>query len=57
MATGAIMFGLGLSVAGLGVSLQSLPLLYTGNVICGLGYGCAYTPPLQVKIGFWSYLS
>ena len=57
MATGAIMFGLGLSVAGLGVSVQSLPLLYTGNVICGLGYGCAYTPPLQVKIGFWSYLS
>ena len=57
MATGAVMFGLGLSVAGLGVSVQSLPLLYTGNVICGLGYGCAYTPPLQVEIGFWSYLS
>ena len=49
MATGAIMFGVGLSVAGLGVSVQSLPLLYTGNVICGLGYGCAYTPPLQVE--------
>ena len=49
MASGAIMFGLGLSVAGLGVSSHSLPLLYTGNVLCGLGYGCAYTPPLQVE--------
>ena len=48
MASGAVMFGLGLSVAGLGVSNHSLPLLYTGNVLCGIGYGCAYTPPLQV---------
>jgi len=53
MATGAVMFGLGLSVAGLGVSVQSLPLLYTGNVICGLGYGCAYTPPLQTMLDWF----
>ena len=49
MGTGAVMFGLGLTVAGLGVLNHSLPLLYTGNVLCGLGYGCAYTPPLQVE--------
>jgi len=53
MASGALMFGLGLSVAGLGVSNHSLPLLYTGNVICGIGYGCAYTPPLQTMLDWF----
>jgi hypothetical protein len=32
-----------------GVSIYSLSLLYLGNVLCGVGYGCAYTPPLQVS--------
>jgi hypothetical protein len=28
----------------------SLPLLYAGNMLCGIGYGCAYTPPIQVIV-------
>ena len=48
MATGAAVFGAGLAVAGLGVATHSLPLLYSGNLLCGVGYGCSYTPPLQV---------
>jgi hypothetical protein len=43
------MFGCGLSLSAVGVSIHSLPLLYLGNVLCGVGYGCAYTPPLQVS--------
>jgi hypothetical protein len=47
--TGGLLFGCGLSLSAVGVSIHSLPLLYLGNVLCGVGYGCAYTPPLQVS--------
>jgi OFA family oxalate/formate antiporter-like MFS transporter len=53
VATGAVCFGLGLAVSGLGVACHSLPLLYGGNVLCGLGYGCAYTPPLQTMLDWF----
>ena len=45
---GGVLFGCGLALSAVGVSVHSLPLLYAGNVVCGVGYGCAYTPPLQV---------
>lgn len=50
MATGAAVFGAGLAVTGLGVATHSLPVLYSGNLLCGVGYGCSYTPPLQVAL-------
>jgi len=51
--TGALLFGTGMSISGLGVALHSLPLLYAGNVVSGFGYGCAYTPPLQAMINWF----
>ena len=48
---GGLLFGCGLSLSAVGVASHSLPLLYSGNMLCGVGYGCAYTPPLQV--GCW----
>ena len=53
MATGSLMFGSGLMLASVGVTTHSLPLLYLGNVVCGIGYGCAYTPPLQVLMDWF----
>ena len=53
MATGAAMFGLGMVVTSAGVAAHSLPLLYLGNAVCGLGYGCAYTPPLQALMDWF----
>ena len=52
MATGAGFFGSGLIVTAAGIATHSLPLVYTGNVLAGLGYGTAYTPPIQVTILF-----
>ena len=36
-----------------GVLAHNLPLLYLGNIVCGVGYGCAYTPPLQALIDWF----
>ena len=49
IATGGTIYGLGWLVAAAGVHQHSLPLIYTGNALCGLGYGATYTPPLQVR--------
>jgi len=53
MATGGLLFGSGMLLSGLGVAQHSLPILYSGNILCGLGYGCAYTPPLQALIDWF----
>jgi len=53
MATGGILFGSGLAVTAAGVMNHSLPLVYTGNILSGLGYGCAYTPPIQALINWF----
>ena len=53
MLTGSLMFGSGLLLASAGVTSHCLPLLYLGNIVCGIGYGCAYTPPLQVLMDWF----
>ena len=53
MATGALCFGSGLAVTAAGIASHNLPLLYAGNVLAGLGYGCAYTPPVQAIINWF----
>ena len=50
IATGGAIYGLGWLVVAGGVHQHSLPLIYTGNLLCGLGYGATYTPPLQVSV-------
>ena len=47
MMAGSLMFGGGMMVTSSGILLHNISLLYLGNVLCGVGYGCAYTPPLQ----------
>ena len=53
MATGSLMFGSGMMMASVGVTTHNLLLLYLGNVVSGVGYGCAYTPPLQVLMDWF----
>ena len=53
MVTGAVCFGSGLAVTAAGGATHSLPLLYTGNLLAGMGYGCAYTPPIQALINWF----
>jgi len=53
MATGGILFGGGLLLSSLGIAKHNLFMLYMGNIICGMGYGCAYTPPLQALIDWF----
>ena len=53
MLAGAFFFGSGLMLSSVGVAQHSLPLLYTGNVLAGLGYGAAYTPPVQAVISWF----
>jgi len=53
MATGGLLFGGGMLLSSLGVAQHSLAMLYMGNIMCGMGYGCAYTPPLQALIDWF----
>jgi len=50
LATGGMLFGSGWLLSALGVYTHTLPVLYAGNLLCGIGYGCAYTPPIQALI-------
>eukprot|EP00924_Labyrinthula_sp_SR-Ha-C_P013126 maker-scaffold_12-snap-gene-10.58-mRNA-1 protein AED:0.21 eAED:0.21 QI:0/0.66/0.25/1/1/1/4/101/653 len=43
---GAVSLGSGFTLASFGVSLHSLPLLYTGGLVWGLANGFAYIPPV-----------
>jgi len=53
MATGGVLYGGGMLLSSLGVAQHSLAMLYMGNIMCGMGYGCAYTPPLQALIDWF----
>merc|ERR1719318_266528 len=53
MATGGVLYGGGMLLSSLGVAQHSLAMLYMGNIMCGMGYGCAYTPPLQAMINWF----
>merc|ERR1719308_591295 len=50
---GGILYGTGFGVASMGVSMHNIGLMYAGNLLCGIGYGCAYTPPLQALIDWF----
>ncbi len=54
MSISSLCFGGGLMLGGLGVHLESLPLLYAGyGVLGGTGVGLAYTPPVQTLISWF----
>lgn len=53
MFLGGALFGTAFMTAGAGVTMHSLPLLYLGNFIAGVGYGCSYTPPIQALIDWF----
>jgi len=53
MASGGLMFGGGFGLSALGVINHNLPMVYAGNLLCGIGYGCAYTPPIQALIDWF----
>ena len=50
---GGLLYGAGLGLCSAGVATHSLPLLYCGALVCGAGYGCAYTPPLQLLMDWF----
>lgn len=50
MLTGSVLFGSGWVLAAAGVYTHNLPMMYAGNLLCGVGYGCTYTPPIQALI-------
>ena len=47
------MYGTGFGVAAAGVSSHNIGLMYLGNLLCGVGYGCAYTPPIQACLDWF----
>jgi len=53
MALGGLLYGTGFSVAASGVYTNNVGLMYAGNLLCGIGYGCAYTPPIQALIDWF----
>jgi len=53
MAVGGMLFGAGFFLTAAGVQAHSLPLMYAGNLVAGIGYGCAYTPPIQALINWF----
>merc|ERR1719481_1330010 len=53
LACGGLLYGTGFGVAALGVSTHNIGLMYFGNLLSGIGYGCAYTPPIQALIDWF----
>ena len=37
----------------MGVSTHNIGLMYFGNLLCGIGYGAAYTPPIQACLDWF----
>ena len=37
----------------MGVSSHNIGLMYFGNLLCGIGYGAAYTPPIQACLDWF----
>eukprot|EP00094_Tigriopus_californicus_P000584 TCALIF_00566-PA protein Name:"Similar to yhjX Uncharacterized MFS-type transporter YhjX (Escherichia coli (strain K12))" AED:0.10 eAED:0.28 QI:0/0.75/0.8/1/0.75/0.4/5/779/269 len=50
LTTGGTLFGLGFALSAAGVANHNLAVLYAGNLLCGFGYGCSYTPPIQALL-------
>jgi len=53
LACGGLLYGSGFGVAALGVSTHNIGLMYFGNLLCGIGYGAAYTPPIQACLDWF----
>jgi len=53
MAMGGLLYGTGFGIACAGVASHNVGLMYAGNLLCGIGYGCAYTPPIQALIDWF----
>merc|ERR1719187_7895 len=53
MFAGGTLFGCGFALAAAGIHNHNLAMLYAGNLLCGVGYGCAYTPPIQALIDWF----
>jgi len=53
MLTGGLLFGTGFAMAGAGVHTHNIGLVYSGALLSGVGYGCAYTPPIQALINWF----
>ena len=53
MVLGGGLYGTAFVLAGAGVATHSLPLLYAGNVLAGISYGCVYTPPIQALLDWF----
>jgi len=53
MLTGGFLFGSGFAIASAGVLNHNIGLVYGGALISGIGYGCAYTPPIQALINWF----
>lgn len=47
MLAGGALYGSAFALTAAGVYAHSLPLVYAGNALCGVGYGVAYMPPIQ----------
>merc|ERR550519_3266209 len=50
MLTGSLLYGGGFFLAASGIYNHNLAMMYAGNLLCGVGYGCSYTPPIQALI-------
>jgi hypothetical protein len=54
MAVASLCFGGGMMIAGLGVEMHNLSLVYAGyGLLSGTGVGLAYTPPVQSLIAWF----
>merc|ERR1719308_142977 len=53
LACGGLLYGSGFGVAALGVNTHNIGLMYFGNLLCGIGYGAAYTPPIQACLDWF----
>merc|ERR1719481_258781 len=53
LALGGLLYGAGFCLASAGVYNHNVGLMYAGNLLSGIGYGCAYTPPIQALIDWF----
>merc|ERR1719422_1397659 len=53
LALGGVLYGAGFCLASAGVYNHNVGMMYAGNVLSGIGYGCAYTPPIQALIDWF----
>lgn len=50
MVAGGTLYGSAFAITAAGVATHNLPMVYAGNLVAGIGYGCTYTPPIQALI-------